>query len=106
MSIVRNVLDHLDRPGHDIAIVAIGDIHAEFDTIFDFINECQRRTPHTDYDTGFLRPRERDDGSGDKIVLMSNPVRITEHNIVDARIYIVERTDNLKQSLIKYRVNA
>jgi len=105
MSIVRNVLDHLDRPGHDIAIVGIDDIHTEFDTVFEFVNECQRRTPGTDYDTAFLRPRDRDDGSGDRIVLMSNPARITEHNVLDTRIYIVEQTNDLKQSLIKYRIN-
>ena len=105
MSIVRNVLDHLDRPGNDIAIVAIGDIHTEFDTVFDFIDECQRRTPNTTYEADFIRPMERDDGSGDKIILMSNPARITEHNVLDTRIYIVNQTDSLKQSLIKYRIN-
>lgn len=105
MSLVRNVLDHLDRPSNDIAIVSIDDIHTEFDTVFDFINECQRRTPNTPYDTEFLRPRDRDDGSGDKIILMSNPTRITEHAVLDTRIYIVEQTKDLKQSLIKYRIN-
>jgi hypothetical protein len=105
MSIVRNVLDHLDHPGNDIAIVAVNDIHTEFDTVFEFINECQRRTPDTVYSTEFLRPRDRDDGSGNKIVLMSNPARITEHNVLDTRIYIVEQTNDLKQSLIKYRID-
>ena len=105
MSIVRNVLDHLDQPANDIAIVAVDDIHAEFDTVFEFMNECRRRTPDTGYDTEFLRPRDRDDGSGDKIVLMSNPARITEHNVLDKRIYIVEQTNDLKHNLIKYRIN-
>jgi len=105
MSIVRNVLDHLDRPGNDIAIVAVNDVHSEFDTVFGFINECQRRTPDTAYSTEFLRPRDRDDGSGHKIILMSNPARITEHNVLDTRIYIVEQTNDLKHNLIKYRIN-
>lgn len=105
MSIVRNVLDHLDQPGNDIAIVAVDDIHAEFNTVFGFMNECRRRTPETGYDTEFLRPRDRDDGSGDKIVLMSNPARITEHNVLDKRIYIVEQINDLKHNLIKYRIN-
>ncbi len=105
MSIVRNVLDHLDRAGSDIAIVSINDIHTEYNTVFEFINECQRRTPDTDYSTEFLRPRDRDDGSGDMIILMSNPARIMEHNVLDTRIYIVEQITDLKQSLIKYRIN-
>lgn len=105
MSIVRNVLDHLDQSGNDIAIVAVDDIHTEFDTVFEFMNECRRRTPETGYDTEFLHPRDRDDGSGDKIVLMSNAARITEHNVLDRRIYIVEQTNNLKHKLIKYRIN-
>jgi len=105
MSIVRNVLDHLEYPGNDIAIVGVSDIHAEFDTVFEFINECQRRTLDTTYSTEFLRPRDRDDGSGDKIILMSNPARITEHRVLDTRIYIVEQTNDLKQALIKYRIN-
>lgn len=105
MSIVRNVLNHLDHPGNDIAIVAVNVIHTEFDTVFEFINECKRRTPDRAFSTEFLRPRDRDDGSGDKIILMSNPARITEHNVLDTRIYIVEQTNDLKQALIKYRVN-
>jgi len=105
MSIVRSVLNHLDRPGNDIAIVAINDIHVEFDTVFEFINECRRRTPDATYSTDFLRPQDRDDGSGDKIILMSNPARITEHNVLDTRIYIIEQTNNLKHDLIKYRIN-
>lgn len=105
MSIVRNVLDHLDHSANDIAIISVNDIHNEFDTVFDFINECQRRTPDSAYSTEFLRPRGRDDGTGDKIILMSNPARITEHSVLDRRIYIVEKTDNLKQNLIKYRIN-
>ena len=105
MSIVRKVLDHLDHTGNDIAIVAVNDIHVEFDTVFEFVRECKRRTPNTAYSTEFLRPRERDDGSGHKIILMSNPARITEHNVLDTRIYIVEQTNDLKQALIKYRVN-
>jgi len=106
MSIVRNVLDHLDRAGNDIAIVGIDDVHAEYDTVFEFTTEVQRRTPDTDYDTEFLRPRDRDQGSGDKIILMSNPARITEHNVLDTRVYIVEQTNDLKHKLIKYRINA
>jgi len=105
MSIVLNVLDHLDRPGTDIAIVGIDDIHGEYATVFDFITEVQRRTPNTDYDTGFLRPRDRDQGNGDKIILMSNPARITEHNVLDTRIYIVQQTNDLKPELIKYRID-
>lgn len=105
MSIVRDILDHLDQPGNDMAIVAVNDIHTEFDTVFEFVNECRRRTPDTDYDTEFLRPRGRDDGSGDKIVLMSNPVRITDHNVLGKRIYIVEQTTDLKHNLIKNRIN-
>lgn len=105
MSIVRTVLDHLDQPGNDIAIVAVDDIHAEFDTVFEFMNECRRRTPDKEYDTNFLRPNDRDDGSSDKIVLMSNPARITEHDVLAKRIYIVEQTNELKHNLIKYRIN-
>jgi len=105
MSIVRNVLDHLDRAGNDIAIVGIDDVHAEYGTVFEFTTEVQRRTPNTDYDIEFLRPRDRDQGSGDKIILMSNPARITEHNVLDTRIYIVEQTNDLKHKLIKYRIN-
>ena len=105
MSIVRNVLDHLNRPGNDIAIVNIADIHADHETVFDFINECQRRTTETDYEVEFLRPDERDEGSGDRIILMANPARIIEPNVLDKRIYIVEQTNNLKHKLIKYRVN-
>lgn len=105
MSTVRDVLDHLDHPGNDIAIVAVNDIHTEFDTVFEFINECRRRTPDTTYSAEFHRPRNRDDGSGNKIILMSNPDRITEHNVLGTRIYIVEQTNDLKQSLIKYRIN-
>jgi len=104
MSIVRNVLDHLDQPGNDIAIVAVNDIHAEFDTVFEFMDECRRRTSKR-FDTEFLRPRDRDDGSGNKIVLMSNPARITEHSVLDKRIYIVEQINDLKRNLIKYRIN-
>lgn len=105
MSIIRNVLDHLNHPGNDIAIVGIDDIHGEYATVFDFITEVQRRTPNTDYDTEFLRPRDRDQGKGDKIILVSNPARITEHNVLDTRIYIVEQTNDLKRKLIKYRIN-
>ena len=104
MSIVRNALDHLDQPGNDIAIVAVNDIHDEFDTVFEFMDECRRRTPKG-FDTEFLRPRDRDDGSGNKIVLMSNPARITEHSVLDKRIYIVEQINDLKRNLIKYRIN-
>lgn len=105
MSIVRSVLDHLDHPGNDIAIIEVNDIHSEFDTVFEFVNECQHRTPDTSYSTEFLRPRDRDDGSANKIILMSNPNRIIEHNVLGTRIYIVEQTDDLKQKLIKYRIN-
>jgi hypothetical protein len=105
MSIIRNVLDHLNRHGNDMAIVDIDDVHARHDTVFDFITECQRRATDTEFTAEFIRPSDRDDGSGDKIILMANPGRITEHNVLDTRIYIVEQTTNLKQSLIKYRVS-
>jgi hypothetical protein len=105
VSLVRKVLDHLNHPGNDIAIVAVNDIHTEFNTVFEFINECQRRTPDTAYSTKFLRPRDRNEGSGEKIILMSNPARITEHNVLDSRIYIVEQANDLKKALIKYRIN-
>jgi len=105
MNIVRTVLDHLEQPGNDIAIVSIKDIHTEYETIFDFINECQRRTPHTPFKTEFLRPTDRDVANGEKIILMANPLRITEHDVLDTRIYIVEPEPDLKRQLIKYRVH-
>lgn len=105
MNIVRTVLDHLEQPGNDIAIVSIDDIHAEYETVFDFIEECQRRTPDTAFETEFLRPTDRDDDDGEKIILMANPRRITEHNVIDTRIYIVEPRTDLKRSLLKYQVH-
>lgn len=105
MNIVRSVLDHLDQPGTDIAIVSIDDIHVEYETVFDFIKECQRRTPDTAFETEFLRPTDRDDDDGEKIILMANPRRITEHDVLDTRIYIVEPRIDLKRSLLKYRVH-
>ncbi|QLG50649.1 hypothetical protein [Natrinema halophilum] len=105
MNIVRTVLDHLDQAGTDIAIVSIDDIHAEYETVFDFISECQRRTPDTTFDTEFVRPTDRDNNNGEKIILMANPRRITEHDVLDTRIYIVDPRINLKRSLFKYQVN-
>lgn len=105
MSIVPTVLDHLARPSHDIAIVGIDDIRTDHESVFDFIHECQRRTPNIGYTAEFIRPTERDDGTGDKIILMANPARIIEHNVLGTRIYIVEDTTALKRALIKYRVN-
>jgi len=105
MDIVRTVLDHLEQPSNDIAIVSIDDIHAEYETVFNFIEECQRRTPDTPFKTEFLRPTDRDDADGEKIILMANPRRITEHDVLDTRIYIVEPRTDLKRSLLKYRVH-
>lgn len=87
-----------------MAIIGINDIRAEYDTVFEFINECQRRDTEKEYTAEFLRPTERDDGLGDKIILMSNPSRITEHNVLDTRIYVVNDTTDLKRKLFKYRV--
>jgi len=36
---------------------------------------------------------------------MANPQRITEHDVLDTRIYIVDPRINLKRSLFKYQVN-
>lgn len=105
MNIVSTVLDHLDQPGNDIAIVSTDDIHVEYETVFEFIDECQRRTPDTWYETEFLRPTDRDDDNGEKIILMANPGHITEHDVLDTRIYIVEPRTDLKRSLLKYRIN-
>jgi len=105
MNIIRTVLDHLDQHSNNIAIVSIDDIHAEYDTAFEFINECQRRSPETAYKTEFLRPTDRDEDNGDKIILMANPAHITEHGVLDTRIYIVEPRIELKRSLLKYRIN-
>ena len=103
MSLIPTVLNHLDRPGQDIAIVGINDIRAEHDSIFGFIDQCQRRAGEG-FNAEFLRPDDRDDGTGNKIVLMANPSRIAEHNVFDTRIYIVEDTTGIKRSLIKYRI--
>lgn len=105
MKLISEVLDQLEQHGNNMVIVDIRDIHREFENVFEFMDECQRRNPNVDYELEFLRPKDHDGGNEDKIVLMSNPARITEHNVLDTRIYIVEDTKNLKRSLIKYRVN-
>lgn len=103
MSLIPPVLDHLDRPGQDIAIVDISDIRAEHESVFEFIDQCQHRAGKK-FTAEFLRPDDHDDGTGNKIVLMANPSRIAEHNVLDTRIYIVENTTGIKRSLIKYRI--
>jgi predicted ribonuclease YlaK len=103
MSLIPPVLNHLDRPGQDIAIVGINHIRAEHDSVFEFIDQCQHRAGK-EFKTEFLRPDDQDDGTGNKIVLMANPSRIAEHNVLDTRIYIVEDTTGIKRSLIKYRI--
>lgn len=103
MSLIPPVLNHLDRPGQDIAIVGINDIRAEHDSVFEFIDQCQHRAGE-EFNAEFLRPDYHDDGTDNKIVLMANPSRIAEHNVLDTRIYIVEDTTGIKRSLIKYRI--
>jgi hypothetical protein len=103
MSLIPTVLNHLDRPGQDIAIVGINDIRAEYDSVFEFVNQCQHRS-QKEYTAEFIRPDDHDDGAGHKIVLMANPSRISGHNVLDTRIYIVEDTTAIKRSLIKNRI--
>lgn len=103
MSLIPTVLNHLDRPGQDIAIVDINDIRSEHDSVFEFINQCKHRAGE-EYTAEFLRPDGHDDGTGNKIVLMANPSRIVSHNVLDTRIYILEDTTGIKRSLIKYRI--
>jgi hypothetical protein len=103
MSLIPPVLNHLDSPGQDIAIVDINDIRSEHDSVFDFIDQCKHHAGE-ELIAEFLRPDNHDDGTGNKIVLMANPSRISEHNVLDTRIYIVEDTTEIKRSLIKYRI--
>lgn len=104
MSLVPPVLNQLRRPGNDMAIVDIADISAEHDSVFDFIKQCRHRATDHDFTATFLRPSDHDDGTGDKIVLATNPARIAEHTVNDTRVYIVEDTNAIKRSLIKYRI--
>lgn len=102
--IVHDVLNHLEQPGQNIAIVDIDDVHRDCASVFEFINECRRWEPEREFGAEFIRPYDHDDGEGTKIVLMANPARIAEHNVLDTRVYIVPDTSELKRSLIKYRI--
>lgn len=106
MSLVPPVLNQLRRPGYDMAIIDITDISAEHDTLFDFIKQCRHRATDHDFTATFLRPSDQDDGTGDQIVLATNPARIAEHTVIDTRIYIVEDTTSIKRSVFKYRIQS
>jgi len=104
--LVRNILHNLDKPSTNIAIVEIKEILSEFNSIFEFLDDLQKKSPTgIFYDMEFLPPNELDEGSERKIVLMSDPSKIFEYKVTGERIYIIENINNLKSANKKYIIS-
>lgn len=103
MSIHRETLDFLDRPGKNLVILSISDIESEYGSIFDFSEKIDHWS-EDEWTTGLLR-REDDDGKGSRIMLVSYPSKIREDTVTGERIYVVENVEELNPALTPYHIS-
>jgi hypothetical protein len=99
MALVAPVMDELNKPWNRLVIVTAGDAKAAQGSVFEFIDELQSRLSG-DFDIAFVGPDDEDDGKGDKVVLMTRPIK--EH--AGRRVYVVPEESYIKSGLMRFRV--
>lgn len=100
MALVAPVMDELSKPWNNLIIVTAGDAKTAQGSVFEFADELQFRLSG-DFEIEFVGPDDEDDGEGDKIVLMTRPLK--EH-VAGRRIYIVPEESYIKSGLKRFRV--
>lgn len=101
MPLAKQVREYLNRPSKDMAVVTNSDVHAQYDSVFTFIEKIKEHSTETDWETAVLGS-ENDDGEGNKIVLATYPSKIQEPVITGQRIYIVEMTHPIQAAIQNY----
>ena len=102
MSIRKRTLQFLSRPGKNIVILDIADVLAEYESVFQFVEDI-RHWSDTEWGTDFLR-RETDDGEGSRIVFASYPSKIRDTVVTGERIYIIEDTTEVQPALTYFKL--
>lgn len=100
MALVAPVMDELNKPWNRLVILTAGDAKAAQGSVFEFVDELQFRLS-SDFDIAFVGPDDEDDGEGNKIVLMTRPLK--EH-VAGRRVYVVPEESYIKSGLMRFRV--
>ena len=101
MSLVGSIMDELEKPWNRLVIVTVDDAKSDHESVFEFVDDLQFRLSG-EFDVVFVGPNDQDNGDGDKIVLMTRPIK--EHTVSGRRIYVVPEASNIKSGLKRYRV--
>lgn len=102
MSLVTDTLRHLDDMRNHIAILDMGEVKGQYNTVFDFIADFQSQPSGSGFTARYAKPGDNPNGKGDELVLTVDPTNIREHENTGNMVFIVTDKTLIKKALLRY----